>query len=205
MTKRPGRPATVNRDDVVAAAVRVATREGLDRFTMNQLAAELGVSPNAAYHHVSSRGEIVQLVVDLLMADIEIPPSDEGPWDVRLKVLEANVRTSLSCMQGIPAELTVSVSPGARRLTDAVFDILHEAGFDEATATVAYGALFTYMVGQLGLDHAAEGARQNAGDPRFSDLVSSTADRPRPSPDEIFDFGFELLLAGLRSMLDAGS
>ena len=87
-TRGPGRPPSITREEVVDAALRLATRVGLDRFTMTQLADELGVAPMTAYYHVANRTELVKLVVEELLHRIEIPEPDAGPWDRRLKALE---------------------------------------------------------------------------------------------------------------------
>ena len=46
----PSKPA-LDRARVVAAAVVVADREGIDRLTLRALAAELRTSPMAIYHY----------------------------------------------------------------------------------------------------------------------------------------------------------
>jgi len=204
VTKRPGRPASINRADVVAAALGLAQRVGLDRFTMGQLADELGVALMTPYHHVASRTELVQLVVEALLDRVEVPGPEEGTWDVRLKALEANVRRELGGIPGIGTGVNADGSPASRRLTEGVLAILHDAGFDEATALLAYGALFTYMVGQLDLDVVAERGKDFTDARRFAELMDRSAGGRRPSPDELFDFGFDVLLVGLRQLLHSG-
>jgi AcrR family transcriptional regulator len=202
VTRRPGRPASITRTDVVDAALRLAAQVGLDRFTMTQLAEELGVAPMTAYHHVANRTELVQLVVEELVSRVEIPGPDEGPWDVRLKVLEANARRELGGIRGIRTGMSADDSPASRRLSDAVIAILRDAGFDESRALLAYGALFTYMIGQLDLDVVTDPGKDSTDASRFKELVDRTAGGRRPTPDEFFDFGFDLLLTGLRQALD---
>jgi AcrR family transcriptional regulator len=199
--RRRGRPASLSRDQVVDAAVRLAERVGLDQFTMDQLASELGVAPMTAYHHVASRAELAGLVVERLLNRVELPDPNDGPWDVQLKTLEANVRRQLGSIRGIPSSLEPDLSAASRRLADAVFAILDRAGFDEATALLAYGAMFTYMVGQLDLDVASRSGGGGSNDERFAELVNRTASGHQPTPDDIFDFGFDLLLGGLRQLL----
>ena len=203
VTKGPGRPATITRDDVVDAALLLARRVGLDRFTMTQLAEELGVAPMTAYYHVSNRSELTQLVVDELLNRVEIPGLDEGPWDVRLKTLEANARRELGGIPGIRTGISAEGSPATQRLAEAVLAILRDAGFDENQALLAYGAMFTYMVGQLDLDVASVREKDSGDASRFKELVDRTAGGRRPSSDDFFDFGFDLLLAGLRQALDS--
>jgi AcrR family transcriptional regulator len=203
VTRGPGRPATISRADIVGAALRLAQQVGLDRFTMGQLADELGVAPMTAYHHVANRTELVQLVVEELLNRVEIPGRDTGPWDLRLKVLEANVRRELGGIPGMGTGVSVDGSPASRRLTDGVLAILHDAGFDEADALLAYGALFTYMVGQLDLDVVVERKEATTDGNRFAELIDRSRGGQRPSPDELFDFGFDLMLVGLRKVLDS--
>lgn len=94
----------------------------------------------------------------------------------------------------------------ARRLADAVLAILERAGFDEQTSLLAYGAMFTDMVGQLDLDFADRADRDAAERPfddRFAELITRGASGHRPTTDDLFDFGFDLLLAGLRHLRPA--
>jgi AcrR family transcriptional regulator len=199
-TRGPGRPATITRVDVIGAASRLAREVGLDRFTMGQLADELGVAPMTAYHHVANRTELVQLVVEDLLYRVDIPGPDAGAWDVRLKLLESSVRRELGGIPGIRTGLSTNGSEASRRLADAVLEILAEAGFDENTGLLAYGALFTYMVGQLDLDVATERGQDSDDALRFTELTDRTA-AGRPTPDEFFDFGFDMLLFGLHEAL----
>jgi AcrR family transcriptional regulator len=200
-TKRPGRPATISRDDVVEAALGLAEEAGLDRFTMGQLAERLGVAPMTAYHHVSSRTELVALVVEAVLDRVEVPGPEAGPWELRLKTLETNVRRELGRIPGIRTGLGSDGSPASQRLADAVLGILNDAGFDESTALLGYGAMFTYMIGQLDLDVVADPSGAPGTGTRFAELTGRAAGDRRPTPDEFFDFGFDLLLIGLRERL----
>ena len=202
LTKRPGRPASITRADVVDAALRLAEQVGLDRFTMGQLAEELGVAPMTAYHHVANRTELVQLVVEELVSRVEIPGPEIGPWDVRLKALEANARRELGGIRGIRTGMSADGSPASRRLAETVLVILRDAGFDERHALLAYGAMFTYMIGQLDLDVVTDRGKESTDTSRFAELTDRSAGGRRPTPDEFFDFGFDLLLAGLRQVLN---
>jgi AcrR family transcriptional regulator len=203
VTEGRGRPASITRADVVDAAVHLAEQVGLDRFTMGQLADELGVAPMTAYHHVANRTELVQLVVEHLLDRVEIPDPRAGSWEVRLKTIETNVRRELGGIPGIRTGVAADDSPASRRLAEAVLGILRDAGFDETRALLAYGALFTYMMGQLELDVVADRGEDTTTDRRFAELIGRSAADREPTPDEFFDFGFGLLLTGLHQVLDA--
>jgi AcrR family transcriptional regulator len=59
-----GVSAGLTRDRVIAAAERVIDADGFDALSFRRLAAELGVSPTAIYHHVADRSELIDGVAD---------------------------------------------------------------------------------------------------------------------------------------------
>lgn len=60
---------------IVRSALSIADRDGLDRLTMRRLSAELGVTPMAAYYHVNSKEELLDLVVDESIGQVPIVDS----------------------------------------------------------------------------------------------------------------------------------
>src|SRR3954449_5014777 len=80
--RRPKEVATrvpVNRDRAVERAVAVADGEGIEAVTMRRLARELGVEAASLYHHVAGKGEILDGLVDVVAAEIEVP-APGGNW-----------------------------------------------------------------------------------------------------------------------------
>ena len=61
-------------DRIVDAAVRVADADGLDAVSMGRVAAELGTAPMSLYRHVSSKEELLTLMVDATWG-----PAPDGP------------------------------------------------------------------------------------------------------------------------------
>lgn len=58
----------VSREDVVAAAVRIGDRDGLDGLTVAAVAAEVGCRPPSVYHHVDGLDGLVRALT-LVAAD----------------------------------------------------------------------------------------------------------------------------------------
>src|SRR5438270_4196729 len=54
---------------IVDAGVRVADTEGLDAVSMGRVAAELKAAPMSLYRHVSSKEELIKLMVDAAWGD----------------------------------------------------------------------------------------------------------------------------------------
>ncbi|HET6968592.1 MAG TPA: TetR/AcrR family transcriptional regulator [Ornithinibacter sp.] len=85
-----GRRAPLSRDAVLVAAVALADEAGLDAVSMRNLSQRLGVVPMALYKHVSNKDELVDGMVDVVVGEIERPPSGAGPRDaVRARILSA--------------------------------------------------------------------------------------------------------------------
>jgi AcrR family transcriptional regulator len=85
-----GRRAPLNRDRVLRAAVALADETGIESLSMRKLAKELGVVPMALYKHVANKEELLDGMVDAVIAEIDPPVRDTG-WKtaVRQRVLSA--------------------------------------------------------------------------------------------------------------------
>ncbi|CRK52453.1 TetR family transcriptional regulator [Rhodococcus sp. RD6.2] len=99
-----GRPARVNRVQVVDAAVAVADASGLDAVSMRSVARALGVGTMTLYSHVPSREHLVDAMIDRAYADFDLP--DPGlPWR---PALEAYARGYWSLLRTHPWLLAVN-------------------------------------------------------------------------------------------------
>src|SRR3954465_7858333 len=98
--------------------MRATKAGGPHRLTMRALATELRVTPMALYHHVPNKDALLQLVADAVIGEIDVPPPDVGPWDVRLAALAHELRARVSAFPGVGAYLLGSdvLPPG----TDAL-------------------------------------------------------------------------------------
>lgn len=84
------RRTPLNRSRVLTAAVVLADEAGIESLSMRRLAQELGVVPMALYKHVANKEELLDGMVDMLVAEIDPPFSGAG-WKnaVRQRVLSA--------------------------------------------------------------------------------------------------------------------
>jgi AcrR family transcriptional regulator len=75
-----GPKPALNLARIVDAAVRVADTEGLDAVAMGRVAAELGAGPMSLYRHVSSKEELLRLMVDAAWGDSPRPLAPGETW-----------------------------------------------------------------------------------------------------------------------------
>ena len=73
-----GRPrrAPLSRQRALTAAIELADAEGIEALTMRKLAQSLGVEAMSLYHHVRNKNDILDGMVDMVFAEIKLPPED---------------------------------------------------------------------------------------------------------------------------------
>lgn len=73
----PGiRRTKFTRDEIAAAAVRIADDEGFDALSMRRLAAELDAGTMTLYHYVHTKDELLALVGDEVMGELIVPDGE---------------------------------------------------------------------------------------------------------------------------------
>lgn len=175
---RPGRRAsrgTVSREDIIVAAVTVVMAGGYEQMTIRGLAAGLGVAPMSLYRHIRGKDDLLDEVVDRLLAQAWRPALSADDWQAWVIEAADRLRHFLVTQ---PAALHVYlrhpvVSPAAIERMDAMMDVLRRAGAGEQTARRAYGAVHTYTIGFAALE--ASRARGTPGNPDASDLARQLA------------------------------
>lgn len=61
-----------SRDDVVDGALRVLESHGLEFCSMRRIAAELGITPGALYHHVADKQTLLGLMADRIVEPVVV-------------------------------------------------------------------------------------------------------------------------------------
>ena len=82
MTKGPRPKLTV--EAIVAAGIDTADEEGLEAVSMNRVARRLGSSPMGLYRYVTSKEELLQLMVDAALGAMPDATTAAG-WRERLE------------------------------------------------------------------------------------------------------------------------
>src|SRR5207249_672672 len=84
------RRAPLSRDRVLRAAVALVDDSGIESLSMRRLADELRVVPMALYKHVANKEELLDGMLDVVVAEID-PPDSGTDWQgaVRKRILSA--------------------------------------------------------------------------------------------------------------------
>lgn len=187
---------SISRAQVVGAALELIRDGGYEQMTVRNLAARLGVGPMSLYRHVRDKDDLLDEVVDLLLADAWRPRASTKNW--RPWVTEAAEKLRRFLVSE-PAALHVYlahpvVSPAAVERMNAMMGVLRDAGFTEASAKRAYASVHTYTLGFAALEASRE--RWVPPEDELSGLVKQLAAYTAPRQ---FSEGLRFLLEGLEA------
>jgi AcrR family transcriptional regulator len=90
----PRRDRGLSRDEIVRAAVAVADAEGPEAISMRRIAREVGAGAMSLYWYVSSKEELLELMLDAIEAEIEVP-DPSGDWRADLGTFARRTRDAL--------------------------------------------------------------------------------------------------------------
>lgn len=212
----PGRRERLNRDRVLQAAVSLADEGGVDALSMRKLAEQLGVVPMALYKHVTDKDELLDGMVDLVFAEVEVP-SGVG-WRTAMRARAISMREALRRHPWAVGRME-SGTPGPANLRhhNAVLACLRsEAGFPFRMAVHAYSLLDSYSYGfalqekNLAGDIPAEARRRRdtvtAADPDLAAehpyLMELVEELGRSGYDygQEYEFGLDVVLDGIERL-----
>ncbi|MCP3801305.1 TetR family transcriptional regulator [Allokutzneria sp. A3M-2-11 16] len=163
-------------DQVVDAAVRLTVRDGLEGWSIRQLAAELGVGAAVVYHHVGDRQKVTMAVTERVIAQVPVPGADLA-WREWFGALLADVRKVAMHYHGIARQMVLlgPVVPSAREIIDEGVGVLKAAGFGDESATV-----YSYLVNTAFNLIAVEDDRNSRPEARLEHarMLADLADEP---------------------------
>lgn len=201
----------LSRERVLDGAVALADEVGLDAFTMRRLAAALDTKPMTIYHHVPSKEEILDGMVDRVFAEITLPP-DDLPWVEAVRVRCVSARKALNRHWWAAPLMESRTSPGLETLRhhDAMVGTFRRGGLPWSLVAHAYAVLDSYIYGfafeeahlpgDAADDLAAAADEMAAMFEAFPNLGAFTTEhvmQPGYSFGASFEFGLDLLLDGL--------
>ena len=110
MTRRAkGKRSPLSRDRVLRAALELADEGGIGALTMQQIGRRLGVEAMSLYRHVRNKDDILDGIVDLVFAEIELP-ADRSNWRTALQARSISARAAL-----VPGARRRAAGGGAQR------------------------------------------------------------------------------------------
>ena len=211
--------APLSRSRILRAGLDLADARGIERLSMRSLAAALGVEAMSLYNHVANKGDLLDGMVDLVMAEIEAPAPD-APWRDAMRRRAITSRAAYVRHPWAQRLMDTRQSSGPGRLAsfDATIGCLRRAGFSHALTVNALSTLDAYVHGFAA--HRLHVAQSETPDdvsqaealaqwlpperyPSLSALVHEHVLVDGYDEEEAFEFGLEIVLEGLERRLAA--
>ena len=214
---RPPRRRALGQEAIVEAALGIIDAEGLDALSMRRVAQELNTGAASLYAHVSGKEELVALVLDLAYQGITHPVADPAVWREQVKDFLRQARDHLAAHHDLARAALASnvpTMPNQLDATETMLALLRAGGLPDQVA--AYGAdlIALYVVasahelsrrrlaaaGPERSEEYLDGVRAFFGSlpaDRYPVLLSLIGPMTRSEGDERFDFGLDVILAGL--------
>jgi AcrR family transcriptional regulator len=193
--------------------MELADEDGIGSLSMRRLARTLGVEAMSLHHHAANKDDILDGMVDLVVAEIELPPPG-APWKEGLRTSAISAHSVLR-QHPWACDLLMSaprVQTARLRMIDALLGCLAQAGLPDETADLGYHALDSHILGftlweagytsgfrQLPTDFAATFLERLPLDryPHLAEHVAYHLRAPRTGRPSEFEFGLDLILDGL--------
>jgi AcrR family transcriptional regulator len=149
MTRRTTQKrAPLTRDRVLRAALELADEGGTAALTMQRIGRRLGVEAMSLYRHVRNKDDILDGIVDLVFAEVELP-ADRSNWRTVLRAQSISTRAALRRHPWAITLMESRMTPGPANLRthEDTITVLLDAGCSAVMATHAYNLVDSYVLG----------------------------------------------------------
>lgn len=208
-------------EQIVAVAVGIADAEGTPALTMRRVATEAGTGTTSLYRYVTNKDELLELMVDAVQGERELPEQPSGDWRADLTLIAEAMRATMLRHPWLATEVGNRAPLGPNALRRANFAMLAAGGATE-DVTVAAALLDTvanYVHGAVLAELSELEAVRRTGmskdefrsavSPYVREVVVESGAYPALlrrmieaedlSYDEQFAFGLRCVLAGIES------
>ncbi|SEK47056.1 TetR/AcrR family transcriptional regulator [Streptacidiphilus jiangxiensis] len=146
----------LTRARMLACALEMVDREGIDKLSMRGLARALGRDPMSLYRHATNKADLLDGVAETVLTELTVDSTDTD-WIAQLRAVARQFRRiALTHPHVVPLLVTrplatpLALRPrGTLRPLEDILALLTQAGFSGADALHIYRALFGFLHGHI--------------------------------------------------------
>ncbi len=185
-TRKRGQRAGLTTEGVLAAAQELLSEVGFEALSMRGIARRLDVAPNAVYAHVADKRDLVDRLLDDVLAAVEIHSAVLEPIPALRALMSDTYDVLLHHAELLPTFLVRQGARGenAKRLGEAVRTYLVAASVPVGKVRQAQHVLIIHTIGS-----AAFASHPN--------IDGDGAERPRYELRRDFTAGLDWMLFGM--------
>ena len=216
----------LTRERIIEAAMHIMDEEGLEAVSMRRVARDVGVEAMSLYHYVRDKDDLLDGVCAMVMCDFRYPDEDR-PWievardgarewrrvlrqHPNVMALWAERQRPMTELEALmPMEFALRVITRAGmdpREGVLVFNVL--GGYIMGVVMMEVGAMFSAGTSRGGKTVDLDAVHAKLPDDEFARylsadqvpcLVAALPHLAECDPDEQFDFGLDLVVAGIQA------
>jgi AcrR family transcriptional regulator len=221
--RRPA-PSPLSRERIVRAAITIADAEGLEGVSLRKVGASLDAGPMRLYGYVSTKEELLELIVDAVYREMLSTERIRGGWRGVLRALAHRTRDAakkhpwfIELLGGRP-----HLGPNALAHLEAALAALSRTpGFERIDDVLqAVGTVNAYVIGRIHSEarelRAGRESGMNKGEwqtaswpyiarmietGQFPTIAKAVRDAKHPPFDVLFESGLECVLDGIAARI----
>ena len=206
MAARKANTPTLTRQQIVAAAIEIVDRDGLDALSMRELASELGVGTMSLYYHVRDKTALHDLILDAVMSEVNLTAHDpNGQPRERVACIARAFRAALLEHPNVTpiAAARPMRTPAQLRPVEAMLSVLLDAGLEPAEAMRAVNVIGQFVIGTATILASQMAESGDPGDQieidpaEFPNLLAALSGAEEIDWDDDFEAGLTALVDGL--------
>ncbi|MFF8292771.1 TetR/AcrR family transcriptional regulator [Streptomyces sp. NPDC016309] len=230
--RKADQPSGLDREKITEVAVRLLDAEGLGKFSMRKLAAELNVTAMSVYWYVDTKDDLLELALDRVVGELTLPASGPGAdWRERLRELAGSYR-ALFVAHPWASSLVgrfLNMGPHSMEFARTAQQVIADTGLPLGLQTGALASVFQFVYGFGTVEGQFRVRCEEAGttqDEYFRDAMGSVREQPAYSEhfaqaermmearggdtvaemrDRDFRFALDLQIAGIEAMVARGA
>ncbi|WP_328872419.1 TetR/AcrR family transcriptional regulator [Streptomyces sp. NBC_00287] len=228
--KGGGQPSGLDRARITEVTVRLLDAEGLAKFSMRRLAAELNVTAMSVYWYVDTKDDLLELALDAVYGEVRLPDPDaeDEDWRDQLRTLAGEYRALLVRHPWLSplAGTYLNIGPNSLAFSRVVQRVIRRTGLPAEGVTGAISAVFQFVYGYGTIEGHFFARVQDTGmtpDAYFQQAMTTVSETPSTAEvieeakdimaarggdtveemlERDFVFALDLLVAGIEAMVE---
>jgi AcrR family transcriptional regulator len=207
----------LSRDRILETGLALADEHGIESLSMRKLGQSLGFEAMSLYNHVANKDDLLDGMLDVVLAEMEPPHPGEGLPGIRRAAISAHAALKKHPWAAGALMTPARVRPARLAFMDGLLGALRAAGFSPETTYHAYHVIDAHIIGfslwqsthdfQLPAeitDDLQAFLDRMLPQETYPDLHAHGMQHLEPGPLEntsAFEYGLDLLLESLKAKL----
>jgi AcrR family transcriptional regulator len=137
----------LSRDRILAAALELVDEQGIDALSMRKLGQTLGYEAMSLYNHVANKDDLLDGILDLVLAEMEPPDPEGGLPAIRVSAISAHAALKRHPWAANMLMSAAHIRPARIQHMEALLASLRGTGLSAETTYHAYHVLDAHIIG----------------------------------------------------------